>query len=92
MFYEWDTRKEKENFQKHGLSLADGISALEDPDAEFWIDYRYDYGEERTITVGLGLRGILYVVTTEVAEEITRIISVRKADSYEKEWYGQGRS
>lgn len=85
MLYEWDVNKEKENLAKHGVSLADGVSAIEDPYAESWIDDRYDYDEERTITLGCGIKGILYVVTTAIAEELTRIISVRKAERYEKE-------
>jgi uncharacterized DUF497 family protein len=91
MYYEWHWQKERENLQKHGLSLAEGVSALEDPNAEFWIDDRYDYGEERIITLGVAPQGILYVVTTEIAENLTRIISVRKAETYEKDWYYQGR-
>lgn len=91
MLYEWDLQKDDENRHKHDLRLADGIPALEDPAAEFWIDDRYDYGEERTITLGLAPRGILYVVTTEIREDLTRIISVRKAIGDEKEWYSQGR-
>jgi uncharacterized DUF497 family protein len=43
------------------------------------------------ITLGLTPRGILHVVTTEITEELTRIISVRKAEDYEKEWYRYGR-
>ena len=72
------------------MSLADGVAALEDSNAQSWIDDRYDYGEERIITLGLASRGILYVVTAEVAEDVTRIISVRKAEPYEKERYRQG--
>jgi uncharacterized DUF497 family protein len=41
MKYEWDPIKNDENFQKHGLSLAEGIPALQDPAADFWIDDRY---------------------------------------------------
>lgn len=91
MKYEWDPIKDDENLHKHGLSLADGIPALEDPAAESWIDERYDYGEERIITLGRVPQAILLVVTTEIAEGWTRIISVRKAEAYEKERYYQGR-
>jgi uncharacterized DUF497 family protein len=64
---------------------------LKNPNAKFWIDDRYDYGEERNIPLGVAPQGILYVVTTESAENLTRIISVRKAETYEKDWYYQGR-
>lgn len=91
MDYEWDPRKDAENLRRHGLSLADGVMALEDPDAESWIDNRHDYGELRIITLGAGAEGILYVVTTGIADNQIRIISVRKAESSEKNWYYQGR-
>lgn len=91
MKYEWDPIKNDENFQKHGLSLAEGIPAIQDSAADFWIDDRYDYEEERIITLGRAPQGILYVVTTEITEDLTRIISVRKAEAYEKDWYYKGR-
>ncbi|MGC2617557.1 MAG: BrnT family toxin [Acidobacteriaceae bacterium] len=91
MFYEWDLQKDDENFRKHDVRLAEGIPALEDPSSEFWTDDRYDYGEDRVITLGRAPSGILYVVSTELAEDLTRIISVRKAEAYEKDWYVQGR-
>ena len=53
MRYAWDPAKDALNRRKHGLSLADGIPALEDPDGETWIDNRFDYDEERMITLGL---------------------------------------
>lgn len=90
MHYEWDSRKDAENRRKHGLSLADGVAALEDPNAQSWIDDRCDCGEERILTLGLAKWGVLYVVTTEISEDVTRILSVRKAEGFEREWYGQG--
>ena len=54
MRYLWDPAKDILNRSKHGLSLADGIPALEDPDRESWIDDRFDYGEERIVTLGMG--------------------------------------
>jgi uncharacterized DUF497 family protein len=90
MHYEWNSPKDAENFRKHRLFLADGVAALEDPSAQSWVDDRYDYGEERVITLGLGQRGILYGVTTEISEDTTRIISVRKAEASEAAWHRQG--
>lgn len=56
MRYVWDPAKDALNQRKHGLSLADGIPALEDPDRVSWVDDRFDYGEERIATVGLAER------------------------------------
>jgi uncharacterized DUF497 family protein len=90
MEYEWDPEKDAENRRKHLLSLADAIPALEDSNAESWIDDRFDYGEQRIITLGLANNRVLLVVTTEPDEEKTRIISARKAELYEEQWYYQG--
>ncbi len=90
MEYEWHDNKDAQNRRTHHLSLADGIPALEDPDAESWIDERYEYGEDRMITLGMTAHGILLVVTTERSEGLIRIISVRRAERYEESWYYEG--
>jgi len=90
MEYEWDAAKDAENRRKHRLSLADGIPALEDPDAESWIDARFKYGEERIVTLGRNQARILFVVATELAIDKTRIISVRRAEKHEELWYYEG--
>jgi hypothetical protein len=92
MRYVWDPAKDFLNKRKHGLSLADGIPTLEDPERESWIDARFDYGEERIITLGLNQDRVLYVVSTEREEDCIRIISARKADDYEIERYDLGRA
>lgn len=90
MRYVWDPAKDALNRRKHGLSFHDGIPALEDPDRVSWIDDRFDYGEERIATLGVGEKVLLYVVTTEIDERITRIISVRMAEPHEIEKYDLG--
>ena len=92
MRYVWDPAKDVLNQRKHGLSLADGIPALEDPQRDSWIDNRFDYGEERIATLGLNRSSVLYVVTTELDEELTRIISVRRAEPHEVERYDHSRT
>jgi len=92
MRYVWDPAKDALNERKHGLSLADGIPALEDPQRDSWIDNRFDYGEERIATLGLNRSNVLYVVTTELDEELTRIISVRRAEPHEVERYDRSRT
>ena len=90
MRYVWDSVKDVENRRKHGFGLEDGIAALEDPNYEFWFDDRFDYGEVRMATVGLGKTEILLVITTVREDELTRIISVRRANSHEQHWYYHG--
>jgi len=88
----WDPAKDALNQRRHDLSLADGIPALEDPERVSWLDDRLDYGEVRIANLGTGQTKLLYVVITEPDEETTRIISVRRAEPYEIELYGFGRS
>ena len=92
MRYTWDPEKDAVNRRKHGLSLEEGVPALEDVDRDSWIDDRFDYGEERIVTLGLSKEGILYVVSTDWGENWTRIISVRGAENDEIEQYDMGRA
>jgi uncharacterized DUF497 family protein len=92
MLYVWDPAKNLLNQRKHGLSLADGIPALEDPKRESLTDDRFEYGEERVITLGMNQQRVLYVVSTERDEDCIRIISVRKAEPHEIQRYDLSKS
>jgi hypothetical protein len=92
MRYVWDPAKDVLNRRRHGLSLPDGIPALEDPERDDWIDNRFDYGEERIVTLGMGQRQVLYVVSTERDEDCIRIISVRRAEEDEIKRYDLSRT
>lgn len=90
MRYVWDQAKDDLNRRKHGLRLEDSIPALEDPEREAWIDDRFDYGEERLITLGLNRDKVLYVVSTEPEPDLVRIVSVRRAEDEEvARYYGR---
>jgi len=92
MQYEWDPAKDALNRRKHGLGLAEGVPALEDPHRDFWVDDRFDYREVRFATLGLGARRILYVVSATPKPDVTRIISVRKANKNEVKQYDRVQS
>jgi uncharacterized DUF497 family protein len=92
MRYTWDPEKDALNRRKHGMSLEEGIPVLEDAHKDFRIDDRFEYGEERIATLGLGRRRILYVVSTLSRTGITPIISVRKANKNEVEQHDCRRS
>jgi len=91
MRYEWDPAKDAANRRKHGFELGEGVDALEDPEAQSWVDDRFDYDEVRSATVGLSRRGILLVISTLRSDNLTRIISVRRANAYEHYCYYHGR-
>ena len=78
MRYEWDEAKNRSNFAKHGLDFEDAERVFAGPCFTFEDD-RFDYGEERLITLGL-LAGRLEVVAHAPRAEGTRIISIRKGN------------
>ena len=85
MRFEWDAAKNRSNFTKHGLDFADAELVFAGPCVTF-IDDRFDYGEERFITLGL-LAGRLIVIAHAPRGEATRIISMRKANRREQKIY-----
>ena len=85
MLFEWDEAKNRNNFAKHGLSFEDAEQVFSGPCVTF-LDDRFDYGEERFITLGL-LVGRVVVIAHAPRDDITRIISMRKGNRREKEIY-----
>jgi hypothetical protein len=90
--YEWDKAKALENRRKHGIDFVDAIPALEDINRLEGVDERHDYGEERTVVIGLSANQVLFVVTTSRGETRCRIISARKATRNEEDRYYTGDS
>ena len=85
MRFEWDEAKSRINFAKHGLSFQDAELVFSGPCVTF-VDDRFDYGEERLITLGQ-LAGRLVVIAHAPRDEGTRIISMRKGNRREQEIY-----
>jgi len=85
MIYEWDEAKNRSNFAKHGLDFEDAEEVFTGPCVTFE-DSRFDYGEERLITLGL-LAGRVVIIAHAQRGEATRIISMRKANRREQKIY-----
>jgi uncharacterized protein len=83
--YEWDRAKNRSNFAKHGLDFEDAEQVFTGPCVTFEDD-RFDYGEERLITLGL-LAGRVVIIAHAPHGEVTRIISMRKANRREQKIY-----
>jgi uncharacterized DUF497 family protein len=88
MKFVWDERKSQINRQKHGLSFADAYAIFDHP-MLVDEDDRFDYGEERWVGIGRLANWVVVIVYTETDEETIRIISLRKAVSYEQDAYEQ---
>ena len=83
MQFTWDEKKRQTNLKKHGIDFAKAPEIFAGPTFT-WEDARFDYGEQRWITMGLlGVLVVVLVVHTESEEEI-HVISIRKADKDEQ--------
>lgn len=91
MNFEWDAEKAQTNVEKHGVRFEVAAAVFLDPSRITATDDRFDYGEERLVTLGRTHDGILVVVTTERDHGQTiRIISARKANKRERSKYEHG--
>ena len=86
MIYEWDEAKNRSNFVKHGLDFADAEQVLSGPCVTF-VDDRFDYGEERLITLGLLAGRVVFIDHAPRGDDITPIISMSKANRREQKIY-----
>jgi len=90
--FTWDEAKNRSNLAKHKVSFATACLVFDDPHALSQLD-RVVEGEQRWQTLGL-IGGVVvltvaHTYTEEKGEEVIRIISARKATSYERKKYEQ---
>lgn len=86
MRYLFDPAKRAANLKKHGFDLADARQVIESGQTVTFEDRRFDYGEERFVTLGPLGDALVAIVTAETEEHI-RIVSMRKADRHEQAIY-----
>lgn len=89
MKFEWDEHKNKLNIQKHGVDFKDAVYVFSDPFSLNLPD-SFSENEERWMLLGINLKEqVLLVIHTFRYENVTRIISARKATNKEKSSYLQ---
>jgi len=86
--FEWDPKKAKSNFQKHGIAFENAATVFKDKNAISIFDEKHSDSEERWITIGLDeTTRVLTVVHTYMvfdgSDYSIRIISARKATQNE---------
>lgn len=87
MKYEWDPQKAKTNIKKHGISFEDAKQALT-CEVVVVLKEDSDSGEERYVYLGMCKKlNVLVVVVAYPEDNITRIISARKANKKEIKFY-----
>ena len=86
MNYHYDPDKRTSNLKKHGLDFDDAATIIESGRTVTFEDRRFNYGEERFMTLGLLADQVVVIVTSETEDKI-RIISMRKATRHEQTIY-----
>lgn len=88
MRFAWDEAKRRANLKRHGFDFLDAERIFASKTFSYEDD-RFDYGEIRTLTIGI-LDGRVVAVTHTETDEVTWIISIRKALRNEEETYFKG--
>jgi uncharacterized DUF497 family protein len=86
MRFSFDHAKRASNLKKHGLDPADARQAIVSGRTVTFEDRRFDYGEERFLTLGPPGDMLVVIVTAETEDHI-RIISMRRPDRHEQGIY-----
>jgi uncharacterized DUF497 family protein len=82
MRFSWTEAKRQLNLQQHGLDFVDAARVFDGPTYTYEDD-RFDYSEQRFVTLGLLEEVVVSIVHTETPRLI-RIISLRKATKHEQ--------
>jgi uncharacterized DUF497 family protein len=85
--FEWDEKKAKINFQKHGVTFEEATTVLQDGLSLTMNDIVHSTDEERFIDIGLSSNGHILIVTYTERGNNIRIINCRKATTAEKKAY-----
>jgi uncharacterized DUF497 family protein len=86
--FEWDSRKDSANLEKHGISFSQATAVFGDPLARIFADENHSVDERREIIVGHSpAKRLLLVCFTEREDGRVRIVSARRATRREQHDY-----
>jgi uncharacterized DUF497 family protein len=87
--FEWDAKKASANEKKHGVSFEEARTVFYDENAKLIDDPDHSGDEERFVLLGLSssLRIVLVCHCYREEGNVIRIISARKASTYESKQY-----
>ncbi len=92
MRFDWDDRKNRTNFEKHGVWFEEAQIVWADARSTEFFDSEHSEDEERFLRIGISSRlKVLLIVFCEREDgETIRIVSARKASRKEQEQYEKG--
>ena len=87
--FEWDAKKASANEKKHGVTFEEARTVFYDENAKLIDDPDHSGDEERFVLLGLSssLRIVLVCHCYREEGNVIRIISARKASTYESKQY-----
>ena len=90
--FEWDSRKNRANQRKHGVSFEEARTVFFDEGSYVAADPDHSEDEDRFLIIGFSLRARVLLVCFCERERgnVVRIISARKATKREQVRYRQG--
>lgn len=88
MKFTWNESKRKSNLSKHGFDFNDAKDVFNGVTLTIE-DFRFAYGEQRFITIGMLKAKVVLIAHTE-QDDVIRIISMRKATKHEQKNYFKG--
>jgi uncharacterized protein len=91
MEFGWEPGKAEANYKKHGVRFPESLPVFEDDFAITITDDESDPGEQRFVSIGVGVQGRVLVVVHTYREAGIRIISARQAEPREIRQYEEDR-
>ena len=87
--FDWDTKKNTININKHGISFKEAASVFSDINAIYFDDEAHSNNEDRLIVIGKSKKLNLLMVCHcyRNGDTIIRLISARKANGSETAQY-----
>jgi uncharacterized protein len=87
--FEWDSKKDKTNSKKHGVSFDEARTVFYDEYAIQFSDPEHSEEEDRFLLLGtsFNLKTLVVCHCFREQETVIRIISARKADKDEQQFY-----
>lgn len=92
--FEWDSKKDKANANKHGVTFEEAKTAFFDETAMVFHDPDHSSEEDRFILLGMSAQAGVLVVCHCIrdSDSVVRIISARRADKREESDYWEYRT
>jgi uncharacterized DUF497 family protein len=87
--FEWDPRKSRANFRKHGVTFSEAETVFYDEGGLLLNDPDHSEAEDRFLLLGLStaLRELVVSHCYRQSGGVIRVISARKANPHERQQY-----